>query len=42
MKTTLRNAKGLADFIVIEDGRGVTVALPDLVASHLRIIRLGR
>jgi hypothetical protein len=34
--------KGPADFAVASDGKGVTVFVPDLPASQLRIVRLGR
>lgn len=43
MQQLAGNFKGPADFAVIDDGRkGMTVIVPDLVASQLRIIRLGR
>ncbi len=34
--------KGPADFTVITKGKGITVVVPDLVASQLRIVQLGK
>ena len=43
MQQLAGNFKGPADFAVIDDGKkGMTVVVPDLPASQLRIIRLGR
>ncbi|HYC45237.1 MAG TPA: hypothetical protein VED01_07085 [Burkholderiales bacterium] len=42
MEKLAAHFKGPADFATIEDGKGVTVAVPDLPGSQLRIIRLSR
>ncbi len=34
--------KGPADFTVIDDRKGMTVVVPDLVQSQIRIVKLGR
>jgi hypothetical protein len=42
METLASNFKGPADFAIIPERNGLTVVVPDLVASQLRIVRLGR
>ncbi len=42
METLTKGFKGPADFAVAPDAKGVTVFIPDLPASQLRIVRLGR
>jgi hypothetical protein len=42
VQTLATGFKGPADFCVLDSGAGVTVAVPDLVASELRLIRLRR
>jgi hypothetical protein len=40
MQTLASGFKGPADFCVIPDAKGLTVVVPDLVQSELRIVRL--
>lgn len=40
MQTLASGFKGPADFCVIPDAQGLTVIVPDLVQSQLRIVRL--
>ena len=42
MEKLVSGLKGPADFGVMEERKGLTVFLPDLVASQLRIVRLGK
>jgi hypothetical protein len=42
MRALAKGFKGPADFCVIPDDKGLTVIVPDLVQSQLRIIRLGK
>jgi hypothetical protein len=42
MQVLAKGFKGPADFCVIPDDKGLTVIVPDLVQSQLRIIRLAR
>ena len=42
METLTKGFKGPADFAVAPDAKGLTVFIPDLPASQLRIVRLGR
>jgi hypothetical protein len=42
MQALAKGFKGPADFCVIPDNKGLTVIVPDLVQSQLRIIRLAR
>lgn len=42
MQTLASGFKGPADFCVIPDARGLTVFVPDLVQSQLRIVRLAQ
>lgn len=42
MQVLAKGFKGPADFCVIPDDKGLTVIVPDLVQSQLRIIRLGK
>jgi len=40
MQALAKGFKGPADFCVIPDAKGLTVIVPDLVQSQLRIVRL--
>ena len=40
MQSLASGFKGPADFCVVPDAKGLTVVVPDLVQSELRIIRL--
>jgi hypothetical protein len=42
METLVSGFKGPADFAVASDRKGLTVFVPDLPASQLRIVRLGK
>jgi hypothetical protein len=42
MEPLAKGFKGPADFAVAPDAKGLTVFIPDLPASQLRIVRLGQ
>jgi hypothetical protein len=42
VETLAKGFKGPADFAVAPDAKGLTVFIPDLPASQLRIVRLGK